>query len=190
MLRIVFVGNLIARKGLHTLLDAFARLPSNTAQLTIIVNPNTDLNYTRLIRNKISDLHLANVEIVGSLPDAELANTLGKSHVLIVPSQYEGFGIVYLEGTSFGLPAIGTTAGGASEIICDGENGFLVSPNDANALATRIETLARDRKRLAQMGLAARRRFLAHPTWDESMEQIRQKLMILKNTWAFGSKAE
>ena len=176
MLRIVFVGNLIARKGLHTLLDAFARLPSNTVQLTIVGNPDSDSEYTRSIRNKISDLHLTNVEIVGALSDVDLANVFANSHLLVVPSQYEGFGIVYLEGMSFGLPAIGTNAGGASEIIRDGENGFLILPNDATTLGIRIETLAHDRKVLAQMSIAARHRFLAQPTWDESMERIRQIL--------------
>lgn len=43
------------------------------------------------------------------------------AHTLIVPSSYEGFGIVYLEGMSFGLPAIGTTAGAASELVQDVE---------------------------------------------------------------------
>ena len=44
---------------------------------------------------------------------------------MVVPSSYEGYGIVYREGMAFGLPAIGTTSGGASEIITDGENGYL-----------------------------------------------------------------
>jgi glycosyltransferase involved in cell wall biosynthesis len=175
-LRFVFVGNLIPRKGLHTLLDALARLPSNMWQLAVVGNPNIDLEYTRVIRKKILELRLMNVQLVGTLPDAELANVLAHSHVMVVPSQYEGFGIVYLEGMNFGLPAIATTAGGASEIVCNGKNGFLVPPDDIGVLATRLDHLLRDRNLLARMSLAARRRFLDHPTWDESMTRIRQNL--------------
>ncbi|MBI5649710.1 MAG: glycosyltransferase family 4 protein [Chloroflexi bacterium] len=176
-LRIVFIGNLIPRKGLHTLLDALARVPANTAQITIIGNPNVDAHYTAQIREQIKSLRLNNARLVGAIQDDALANILIASHLLIVPSDYEGYGIVYLEGMSFGLPAIGTTAGAASEIIANGVNGFLIAPNDAATLAEHIATLQRDRQLLAQIGLAARARFLEQPRWDESMSRIRGYLL-------------
>lgn len=176
-LRIVFVGNLIPRKGLHTLLDALSKLPGQSWQLTIVGNPNVDAKYTRAIRQQINAHQLTQARLVGALQDNALANVLAQSHVLIVPSEYEGYGIVYLEAMSFGLPAIATTAGAANEIIADGVNGFLVEPNNAVTLAERIAVLQNDRAQLARMGLAARERFLAHPRWDESMAQIRTKLL-------------
>ncbi len=175
-LRLVFVGTLIPRKGLHTLLDALARLPADTGQLVIVGNPNVDTQYTR----KTLARHLKNVQRVGTLQDDALAKVLAQSQLLVVPSTYEGYGIVYLEAMSFGLPAIATTAGAAREIIADGVNGFLVAPNDAAMLAARIEQLARDREQLAQMSLAARERFLAHPRWDTTLTQIRNHLLELR----------
>jgi glycosyltransferase involved in cell wall biosynthesis len=97
--------------------------------------------------------------------------------VLVVPSSYEGFGIVYLEVMGFGLPAIATTAGAAGEIISDGVDGFLVPPGDAATLAARIATLARDRALLAQMSAAAGARFARQPTWEQSMRTIRTFLI-------------
>jgi glycosyltransferase involved in cell wall biosynthesis len=97
-----------------------------------------------------------------------------------VPSDYEGFGIVYLEGMSFGLPAIATTSGAAREIITDGANGFLVPPNDSTTLANRIQELCQDRARLARLSIAARARFLAHPGWADSLERIRTRLLELQ----------
>lgn len=176
MLRIVFVGNLIPRKGLHILLDALARLPADTCQLTVVGNPNIDAKYTAHVRARIGALRLKNVRLVGALQDDALANVLAQSHVLVVPSEYEGYGIVYLEGMSFGLPAIATTAGAAGEIIDDGVNGYLVAPNDAATLAERIDQLNRDRERVTRMSLAARERFLVHPRWEESMARIRNYL--------------
>ena len=70
------------------------------------------------------------VHFHGPLDNEELIAKYKSAHVLVVPSSYEGFGIVYLEGMAFGLPAIGTTAGAASEIISDGETGFLIPPDD------------------------------------------------------------
>jgi glycosyltransferase involved in cell wall biosynthesis len=176
-LRIAFIGNLIPRKGLHTLLDALARLPRDAATLTIIGNPNVDARYTAQIREQIKSLRLNNARLVGAIQDDALANILSASHLLIVPSDYEGYGIVYLEGMSFGLPAIGTTSGAASEIIANGVNGFLIAPNDAAMLAEHIATLQRDRQLLAQMGCAARARYLEQPRWDESMSRVRSFLL-------------
>ncbi len=99
--------------------------------------------------------------------------------MLAVPSQYEGFGIVYLEGMGFGLPAIGSTAGGAGEIIENGVSGLLVAPGGVEELADSLARLAGNRTLLAEMSLAARRRYLAFPSWDESMSQIRQYLLQL-----------
>ena len=175
-LRIVFVGNLIARKGLHVLLDALATLPRENFELTAVGNPNVDARYARAIQTQIARLGLTNVRLLGKLDDAALAHTLAQSDVLAVPSEYEGFGIVYLEAMSFGLPAIASTSGAAREIIADRKNGFLVAPNDADMLTVRLSELHRDRARLARMSRAARERFLAHPTWDVSMAHVREWL--------------
>lgn len=175
-LRIIFVGNLIPRKGLHILLDALTRLPVDTWQLVIVGNPNVDARYVRKIRAR----NLKNVEWVGVLEDDALARVLAQSQLLVVPSEYEGYGIVYLEAMSFGVPAIATTAGAAREIVTDGVNGFLIVPNDATTLAARIERLAHDREQLAQMSLAARERFLAHPRWNNTLTQIRHHLLELR----------
>ncbi|MEK7784091.1 MAG: glycosyltransferase family 4 protein, partial [Chloroflexota bacterium] len=137
-----------------------------------------DAAYVKTIRRQIEREGLSdNVILLGSLGEAELANEFARSHALVVPSSYEGFGIVYLEGMAFGLPAIATTAGAASEIITHGENGFLIAPNDVEALAGHIQTLMRDRERLAVMSLAALERCRAHPTWEQSAGSIRDFLL-------------
>ena len=74
---------------------------------------------------------------------------------------------------SFGLPAVASRAGGATDIVTDGENGFLVDPDDAAAVADAITTLAADRERLAAMGQAARGRFEAQPDWAETAATVR-----------------
>ncbi len=112
----------------------------------------------------------------GGIDDDALANAFREHHVLAVPSRYEGYGIVYLEGMGFGLPAIATTAGGATDIVADGETGFLVDPGDSAAVADAIATLAADRERLATMGRAARERYEAQPDWTETGESVRTLL--------------
>ncbi len=173
-LRLVFVGNLIPRKGLHTLLEALARMPKSSITLDIIGSPDVAADYAAAMRRRIAALKLgAIVHLHGALEDDELPGRLQSAQVLVVPSSYEGFGIVYLEAMSFGLPCIGTTAGGANEIITEGENGFLVPPEDVDALVGCFQHLVGDTGVRERMSLAARQRFLAHPTWEQTGEKIR-----------------
>jgi glycosyltransferase involved in cell wall biosynthesis len=179
-LRLLFLGNLIPRKGLHTLLEALALLPRDGWQLTVVGSLEVDPAYVRQIRRQLAAAGLGEqMEFTGVLEDEELASRLVGSHLLAVPSSYEGFGIVYLEGMAFGLPALATTAGGAREIITSGRDGFLVSPGDAGALAKIIKTLAGDRDLLLAMSLAAQARFAAHPTWEDTGAAIHRFLQSL-----------
>lgn len=170
-LRLLFVGNLIPRKGLHLLIEALAHLPRGEYQLAVVGNTAVSPAYTAHIHAQLKTAELTPyVTLHNTLPDAQLANQFAHSHVLVVPSSYEGFGIVYLEGMAFGLPAIAGIQGAAHEMITEGENGWLVV--DSAVLAHRLHTLHTNRFLLAAMSQAAHNRYLAHPTWQHSMAQI------------------
>ncbi|TQQ80033.1 glycosyltransferase family 1 protein [Halonotius terrestris] len=174
-LRLLFVGNITPRKGLATLIDGLAAADSN-AELTVVGQP-VDEAYVARCRDRVVDRGLADrVEFTGAISDDALAAEFRDHHVLAVPSQYEGYGLVYLEGMSFGLPAIAARAGGATDLVTDGDNGFLVEPDDSAAVADAITTLAADRERLAAMGQAARQRYDAQPDWTETASRVRQLL--------------
>ena len=108
-----------------------------------------------------------------SLDNEPLKEKFKQAHVLIVPSSYEGFGIVYLEGMAFGLPAIGTTAGAAGEIIEHKKTGYLIEPNNSTALADHISQLASDRSLLTELALNARKRYIQQPSWNEIASGVR-----------------
>ena len=112
----------------------------------------------------------------------ELALRLQQSHLFCVPSSYEGFGIVYLEGMGFGLPAIATTAGSAGEIITHGLDGYLIAPGEARSLAQHLRELAENRPKLARLGQAALRRFSSYATWEQTGAQIRNFLLQLRGS--------
>ncbi|WP_420640798.1 glycosyltransferase family 4 protein [Candidatus Leptofilum sp.] len=181
-LRLLFVGNLIPRKGLHVLLEAVAGLPKSDWTLNVVGDTAVSPYTTRQIQQQIIQHGLAkNVALHGALDGAALAAKMAYSHVLAVPSSYEGFGIVYLEGMGFGLPAIAGRGGAAHEIITDGVDGFLA--DDVATLHQQIHALHHNRAQLSQMGLAAQKRFAAHPTWQQSMSRIRNFLhFTIKNS--------
>jgi glycosyltransferase involved in cell wall biosynthesis len=179
-LRLIFLGNVIPRKGLPTLLGALALLPRGSWRLTVAGSLEMDPAHVRQVKRQIADTGLGGqVQFTGVLGRKELTTRLARSHVLAVPSSYEGFGIVYLEGMAFGLPALATTAGGAVEIIHSGRDGFLTPPGDADALAGCLRALMDDRALLLAMSLAARDRFAAHPTWEDAGATVHDFLTAL-----------
>jgi len=175
LLEVVFVGSLVPRKGLHVLLDGLARVEGGWR--LSVVGSATDRGYAERVREQARDLGIADsVRFEGRLSDSALADRLAASHLLAVPSQFEGYGIVYLEGMGFGLPALASSAGGATELVTHGEEGFLIPPGSSEAVAESVRTLRDDRATLRAMALAARRRFERHPGWDESMATARRFL--------------
>jgi glycosyltransferase involved in cell wall biosynthesis len=169
-LRIVFLGNVIQRKGLETLIDAVAMLPPKEWRLTVVGDLELDARLTYRLRRRIRARALHNpIWLTGRLRDDDVASILSTSHVMAVPSSYEGFGIAYLDGMSFGLPAIGTATGGAAEIITSGVDGWLVQPGDVRTLSTRLLELVRNRELLIRMSHAALERAGRHPSWMQSM---------------------
>ena len=172
-LRILFLGNIIERKGLHILLEALRPLTFDL-KLDVVGSLTTDLNYAKQMQEFVMASGLSSiVKFQSSLDNEPLKQKLQQAHILIVPSSYEGFGIVYLEGMCFGLPAIGTTAGAAGEIIEHGKTGYLIETGDSVTLATYISQLASDRNLLTQLSLNARERYIQQPPWNETANQIR-----------------
>lgn len=176
-LRLLFVGSIIPRKGLHTLLKALRKLKRDNWTLEIVggVGDKTYASQMLLLAAPLGE----KVRFRGRVVDGDLRAIFETRDVLVMPSSYEGFGIVYLEGMACGLPPIATQVGAAREIIAAGTNGFLLPPEDANALAECIHSLVVDRTRLAELSRRARRRFDEFPTWEQSASATRAYLLSL-----------
>ncbi|UIO99997.1 glycosyltransferase family 4 protein [Halobaculum sp. CBA1158] len=138
-----------------------------------VVGPEPNPEHRRRVRALAGDLGVADrVSFRGRLSTPDLAAVLRESHALAVPSTYEGFGMAYLEGMGFGLPAVASAAGGASSVVADGETGFLVDPGDVAGVRDALATLATDRDALARMGAAALDRFASHPPWGDTVAGV------------------
>ncbi len=175
-LRVLFLGSLSRRKAPHLLLDAVRRLPKGSLRVQF-AGAAVDPPYARALQRAAAGLG-SSVRFSGHLSDAALRKALRSSHVLALPSSYEGYGIAYLEGMRFGLPAIGTRAGAAGELITHGRDGYLIQPGDAAQLARHLLRLHNDRRLLLRMSKAALRRFAQHPTWRQSMGRAAEFLSL------------
>jgi glycosyltransferase involved in cell wall biosynthesis len=180
-LRLLFVGNLIPRKGLEHLLTALHSLRGRPFRLDVVGSEEADRRHAAFLRKRVRELDLTGrVEFHGTLSGASLEDRFRQAQVLVVPSSYEGFGIVYLEAMGFGLPVIASASGATDEIVRHEATGFLVPPGDAWSLARRIESLLDDRALLTRMSLAAYEGFDEHPRWEDSMKKVEQFLLELR----------
>jgi len=172
VLQILFLGNVTYRKGLHTLLKAIKGLSS--VELNVVGGMGIESRYANQIIKFVNENNLSSrVKFHGPLDNEDLMEILARSNVLAVPSSYEGFGIVYLEGMGFGLPAIGTTAGAANEIITHGKNGYLIEPENDAHLSELLGGLVDNRNLLLELSLNAMKRHQTQPSWEETAKGIK-----------------
>lgn len=173
-LQIIFLGNVTPRKGLHVLLEALREIPPEYWRLTVVGSLGMDPRYAEEIRRSV---HRSGIEklvsFTGPLDERDLRSRLYRSQLMAVPSFHEGFGIAYLEGMGFGLPAIASSDGGAGEFVTHGVDGYLVPPGNPSLLYEYILRLSSDRVLLSRMSLAALNRYRNHSTWEESNSRIR-----------------
>ncbi len=165
---VVYVGRLVPRKGVDTLVEAFALLPGRPDARLVIVggelggSPEAD-RLSALAR----EFGVAErVNFVGSRPQGELYRYYGAADVAATVPHYEPFGMTPLEAMACGTPVVGSRVGGIKTSVADGETGYLVSPRDPEALAGRLYCLLSDPVLRKRMGHAARRRIEDHYTWE------------------------
>jgi glycosyltransferase involved in cell wall biosynthesis len=191
-LRVISVANVVARKGLLSLVEALARLPREEWTLTVAGSLTMDRGYVRRVRRLIEAAGVgANVELLGAVANEQVRGLLAAADVQVVASSYEGLAIAYLEAMHCGVPVIATSAGGADEVIEHGCEGWLVAPGDVDALSAHLAQLAEDRDLLLRLSLAARRRAERHPTWEYAHGRSRAFLrsVVHDEGWSRGERA-
>ena len=116
--RILFVGNLYPQKNVICLLEAFARLRQEAPQATLrIAGALAESGNAAKVEETIRRLDLAgSVELLGSLKRRELSREYSHAHLFVLPSLFEGYGLVNLEAAHFGLPMVLSNTGCAAEL--------------------------------------------------------------------------
>lgn len=169
---ILYIGRLhIKNKGLDTLLNAMKGLDVRL----LIVGRGRDEDKLRKMAER---LKLKNVELLGFLSEEEKIKVLRKARFLLLPSRFEGWGIVLLESASFSKPVI------VSDIpelffACEGGFGISFKTGDSNDLRDKISLLLKDKDLCEEMGRKARL-YVKDYTWDRiagEYEEFLQKVL-------------
>src|SRR5579875_340972 len=175
MLRIVFVGQAVERKGLPLLLRAFEALREQVpAELTVIGPSQAELEPLML--------DARGVRALGKVDDERKRAELGRADVLCAPSLGgESFGMVLTEAFAAGTPVIASDIAGYRDVVRDGVDGLLIPPGDAQALAIALRDLYDDPRRrveLARNALAGVERFAWPRVAAEVLEAYRDAIAV------------
>ena len=137
-LSLVQAGYLVARKKADDTICAFAVLHKRHPEATLdIIGSGSELARFQSLCEKLSVAEA--VRFHGFLPNEETLSQMAKAHFFVMPSINEGFGIVYLEAMASGCITIGTEGEGIADLIVSGKNGFLVPPDDPDAIVRTVE---------------------------------------------------
>jgi starch synthase len=146
--RFIFLGSLGVRKGVPLVLEAWRSLAPLGAELWL----------AGTVTEKHAGLipKLKGLKQIGKVPHNELPVLLSQCDVLVFPSYFEGLAQVQLEALAAGLPIIATEASGATDLITDGREGYIVPVGDAEALREAMLSFIKSPGDLATMSPAAR----------------------------------
>lgn len=161
---LLFVGRLEKRKGVEELLAVAPRLLARYPDLVItLVGDDTLRNDRgRTYREEFEGAHPeleGRVRFLGKVDEDELYRQYARCSVFAAPSHFESFGLIFLEAMRFGKPVVGCVAGGIPEVVCDGAEGLLAQPADAESLHACLDRLLGDAQLRERLGRAGRARF-------------------------------
>jgi glycosyltransferase involved in cell wall biosynthesis len=167
-----YVGWLIPIKGVTHLVSAMPRvIEQHPKSILVLVGKGDEKGEEEIkLQEEVESLGLTDkVLFLGWRPD--VAEIMGCFDIFVLPSLNEGMGRVLVEAMAAGLPIVASRAGGIPDLVRDGQNGLLVPPADASALAKAISDLLADKEKRKQMGEAGKE--MCHPYSAEAMvEQI------------------
>ena len=163
--RIIYVGELSVRKGIHYLLEAASRFPEKEVEVWLIgaaLPEARDL----LARYEGRFRHF------GVIPRNDLYRFYSQGSVLVLASLEEGLALVQAQAMACGIPVITTTNTGAEDLFTNGVEGFIVPIRDVNAIAEKIAQLLSRSNDREMMGQAARKRVAEIGGWDSYGQKV------------------
>jgi D-inositol-3-phosphate glycosyltransferase len=190
---VLFVGRIERLKGLETLLHAAALLQargflSPACPCVMVIggdpdNPQEEMRYLQVLRETLAVTNV--VTFLGKRPQTELPLYYSAAQAVVMPSQYESFGMVALEAMACGTPVVASGVGGLLYLVRDGRTGYHIPDSDPVALADKLQKLLSDERLRQELGRRAA--ILAH---SYSWEHITEQMLTLYESVLAGTRTE
>lgn len=171
---VLFAGRLATNKGISDLIAAMSKIDSKNVDLVLM---GADMGLGDDLEKEAKSKNV-NMHRLGHVDDEIYRSALSAATLMVLPSEYEAFGIVLLEAAAAKTPVIGTRVGGIPEAMSDGQNGFLVEFNDSLKLSEKISYLLEDEKLCSEMGSKGRE-FSSGFSWASIVDKIEEEYRTL-----------
>ncbi len=172
--KILFVGNDFDRKGGYDVLEVFLANFAETAELHLMTNAEIECQHPNVFLHRGISAY-----------SKEWLELYRQAHVFVMPTIFEGFGWVFIEAMSAGLPVIATNINAIPEMVQEGETGFLIQPGDRAALSAKLRILQDNPSLCRQMG--AKGREIVEQTFNvqthcQTLANIFQEIVVVPDT--------
>ena len=171
---VLFAGRLATNKGLSDLISAMQLIDKKSVDLVIT---GADMGLGKQLEKEASDKGVT-MHRLGHIDDETYRSVLSAAEMLVLPSEYEAFGIVLLEAAAAKTAVIGTDVGGIPEAMSPGNNGLIVEYNDVNNLAKSIAILLEDEKMSKEMGNSGRE-WAKNFSWESIVKEIEHEYKLI-----------
>ena len=175
--QILSVGSLTQRKGHDILIAALKKLAHLDWQATIIGSRNLDPTVAQALADQIEKEQLSHRIILAGESD-DVASAYGHADIFALASRYEGYGMVFAEALSHGLPIVACAAGAVPDVVPK-DAGFLVPVNDVDSTAAALQALLTDPHERERRAQAAARAGTLLPSWADTSDIISNTLKAL-----------
>jgi glycosyltransferase involved in cell wall biosynthesis len=163
---VLFVGEISLRKGFPYLLEAFQMLKHPRKELIVIGA------MSREIASLLKGRDTTGMQVIGSVPNADLPHYYSKANVTVLPSVEEGFGMVLGEAMACGCPVIASENTGAADLFTNGVEGYIVPIRDSGAIAEKLTRLAGDPQLRDRLSERDRQLVKESGGWDTYGDQM------------------
>ncbi len=168
---VLFVGNLIPRKGLFFLVESAKKIVKQQPDIKFLIVGDGPLK-NPLARSIQEENLTNNFMFLGRVDEKLLPLLYNSSDVFVLPSIQEGQGIVLLEAQASGKPVIAFDIGGVKEAVRNGETGLLVKLGDSDALTEALMKLVDNKSLRESMGASGRKFVVDNFTWDVCAQKM------------------
>jgi glycosyltransferase involved in cell wall biosynthesis len=184
-LRALCVAQWIPRKDIMTLVEAWMLHERPGAVLELVGETDADPAYAARVWAAIETAPPGSIAVSGCVDDAGLGAAYASADLFVLPSRYEGYGIVYAEALAGGLPVIACNVGPLPELVGE-EAAVLIDPANVGDLGAALDLLLGDPALRARMSAAAIRRASGLPRWEDAIAGFEAILRDLSGTTRTG----
>lgn len=179
--RLVFIGKNWEKKGGDKVLNAYKKLKAEGFPCTLtIIGSEPSMK-----QEKDDDLTIIPFLDKSKAEDLKrLCSILCESHFLVLPTEYDAFGIVFCEASAYGVPSIAANVCGVSQPLRDGINGYLLPPEaTAEEYANKIKTVFENKENYLKLRASSRKEYEERLNWDTWSERVNIILNDVVKKW-------